>query len=160
MNRKNISIVISLILLGLIFIQISAITKTFYSNGLIKIKSHYSVNETINRLEKILTRKGMTIFIRINHSAGAKKVGIKLRPTELLIFGNPMVGTHFFTSKQTAGIDLPMKALAWRDEKGQVWLTYNDPDYIAKRHGIKDRENVVKKMSGVLEKMSAIAIGN
>ena len=87
-------------------------------------------------------------------------MGLKLRPTELLIFGNPKLGTHFFTSNQTAGIDLPMKALAWEDKNGQVWLTYNDPKYIARRHGIKDRDEIVVKMSRALGKFASISSGN
>lgn len=128
-------------------------------NGLITIKSKYSVKETLDRLEGVLKEKGITIALRWNHSAKAEKVGIPLRPTELLIFGNPKLGSNFFTSKQTSGIDLPMKALAWKDENGQVWLTYNDPAYIAKRHGITDRDEVVKKMTGALSKFSAAATG-
>ena len=91
--------------------------------------------------------------------AGAEKAGIKLRPTELLIFGNPKLGSHMFTSNQVSGIDLPMKALAWEDEKGQVWLTYNDPAYIAGRHGIADRPKIVKKMTGALGKLTGKAAG-
>ena len=126
--------------------------------GLIVKKSPYTATKTINRLKKILRSKGITIVKHWSHSRGGKKVGIPLRPTELLIFGNPKMGTHFFTSKQTAGIDLPMKALAWKDEKGQVWLAYNDPQYIADRHGIDDRDNIVKKMTGALDKMTSKAV--
>ena len=129
-------------------------------NGLISKKSKYSVKETLDRLEKVLKKKGISVALRWDHSAKGKKVGIPLRPTELLIFGNPKLGTNFFTSKQTSGIDLPLKALAWQDEKGQVWLTYNDPSYIAKRHGITDRDEVVKKMTGALDKFTAAATGN
>ena len=128
-------------------------------DGLIVKKSNYSVSETITRLENALTKKGITVALRWSHDSKAKAVGIPLRPTELLIFGNPKLGSNMFTSKQTAGIDLPMKALAWEDEKGDVWLGYNDPNYIAARHGIADRDEVVKKMSGALNKMSDIAIG-
>ncbi len=128
--------------------------------GLISKKSHFSVKVTLDRLENVLRKKGITVVTRWSHHAGAKKAGIALRPTELLIFGNPKLGSHFFTSNQTAGIDLPMKALAWKDEKGQVWLTYNDPTYIANRHGINDRPAIVKKMTGALNKFSNIATGN
>ena len=129
-------------------------------NGMIIKKSHYSVKVTLDKLENVLRKKGITIVTRWSHHAGAKKVGIPLRPTELLIFGNPKLGSHFFTSNQTAGIDLPMKALAWKDKKGQVWLTYNDPAYIANRHGINDREETVKKMTGALNKLTNVATGN
>ncbi len=157
MNKKNIFIVIFLILLGLIIIQISIIIKISNSNGIIKIKSHYSVNETINRLEKILHRKGMTIFIRINHSAGAKKAGIKLRPTELLIFGNPKVGTPLMLCSQTAALDLPQKALSYKDKKGQVWLVYNDPAYMAKRDNIRGCKKPLDKITAALKKFTRLA---
>jgi len=126
-------------------------------NGLITKKSKNSADQTIDKLEKVLRKKGITIFARISHSKGAKGVNIPLRKTELLIFGNPKMGSHFFTSNQTAGIDLPLKALAWKDAKGQVWLTYNDPAYIAKRHGITDRSKIVMKMTGALKKFTDIA---
>jgi len=129
-------------------------------DGMISKKSPHSVKVTLDRLEKVLRKKGITIVTRWSHDAGAKKVGIALRPTELLIFGNPKLGSHFFTSKQTAGIDLPMKALAWKDEKGQVWLTYNDPAYVANRHGINDRDKIKNKMTGALNKLTNVAIGN
>ena len=128
--------------------------------GMINKKSNFSVKVTIDRLENVLRKKGITVVTRWSHHAGAKKAGIALRPTALLIFGNPKMGSHFFTSNQTAGIDLPMKALAWKDEKGQVWLTYNDPTYIANRHGINNRPAIVKKMTGALNKFSNIATGN
>lgn len=127
--------------------------------GLIVKKSQFSVSETITRLENALTQKGITVALRWNHASKAEAVGIPLRPTELLIFGNPKLGSNMFTSQQTAGIDLPMKALAWEDENGNVWLGYNDPNYIASRHGVSDRAEVVKKMSGALDKMSNIAVG-
>ena len=127
------------------------------SNGMISKKSAYSVKETIDRLEAVLKKKGITIVTRWSHSDRAKAVNIPLRPTELLLFGNPKLGSNMFTSKQTAGIDLPMKALAWEDENGQVWLTYNDPAYIAKRHGITDRAKVVAKMTAALDKFSTLA---
>lgn len=128
------------------------------SNGLIMKRSPYSVSKTIQRLENVLRKKGFTIFAVVDHYAGANKAGIKLRPTKLLIFGNPKVGSHFFTSNQTAGIDLPMKALAWKDAKGQVWLAYNDPKYIAKRHGIRNRPAIVKKMTGALNNFTNAAV--
>ena len=128
-------------------------------DGLISKKSEFGASETLDRLENVLKEKGITIFARISHSAGAEGVGIALRPTELLIFGNPKFGSHFFTSKQTAGIDLPMKALAWEDADGQVWLSCNDPQYIADRHGIADRDEIVQKMTDALDKMTNAAIG-
>jgi len=126
--------------------------------GMIVIKSANSVKVTLDKLEAVLKKKGITIVTRWSHDVGAKKVGIKLRPTELLIFGNPKLGSHFFTSRQTSGIDLPLKALAWQDEKGQVWLGYNDPAYIATRHKITDRSEIVAKMTGALRKLTSIAV--
>ncbi len=126
--------------------------------GLITKKSPYSVKVTLDRLEGILKKKGFTIALRWDHAARAAGAGMALRPTELLVFGNPKVGTHFFTSRQTAGIDLPMKALAWEDENGQVWLAYNDPAYIARRHGITDRDATVRKMTGALQKLTDAAV--
>jgi uncharacterized protein (DUF302 family) len=128
-------------------------------NGLITKKSHYSVKVTLDRLEKILKEKGITIALRWSHSDRAKGVNIPLRPTDLLIFGNPKLGSHMFTAKQTAGIDFPMKALAWKDAKGKVWLTYNDPAYLAKRHHINNRDDVVKKMTGALNNFTNYATG-
>ena len=127
-------------------------------NGMISKKSAHGVTKTIDRLEAVLKKKGITIVTRWSHSERANGVDIPLRPTELILFGNPKLGSHMFTSEQTAGIDLPMKALAWEDEKGQVWLTYNDPAYIANRHGITDREKIVAKMTGALNKLTGAAI--
>lgn len=126
--------------------------------GLVVKQSPYSASETIDRLENALKEKGISIVTRWNHSAKAGGVGIPLRDTELLLFGNPKLGSHMFTAEQTAGIDLPMKALAWKDESGQVWLGYNDPQYIADRHGIDNRSEVIAKMQGALDKLSDAAV--
>ena len=142
-----------------IFFTLFVSSQVLAENGLITKPSTHSVKETIDRLEHVLKEKGITIALRWSHDAKAKAAGIDLRPTELLIFGNPKLGSHMFTSKQTAGIDFPMKALAWQDENGKVWLTYNDPAYLANRHGITDREEIVKKMSGALNKFSDVATG-
>ena len=125
--------------------------------GLISKKSAHSVQKTIDRLEAILKEKGVTVALRWSHSDRANAVDIPLRPTELLIFGNPKLGSHMFTSNQTAGIDLPMKALAWEDADGQVWLSYNDPAYFARRHGIEDRPEIVENMTGALNKFTDAA---
>ena len=152
----------ALVLWGLIaaLASFATVASAGSNEGMITKKSKYSVTETIDRMEDALKKKGITIALRWSHSDRAKGVGMELRPTELLIFGNPKMGTHFFTSNQTAGIDLPMKALAWQDAKGQVWLTYNDPAYIAGRHGIKDRAEIVKKMTNALNNFSNIATGS
>src|SRR5574337_756224 len=103
------------------------------SNGMITVASSYSVGETLDRLTTALTGAGLRVFARINHTSNAEEVDLKLRPTELLIFGNPRGGTPLMQDKQTVGIDLPVKALAWEDEEGKVWLTYNEAAWLATR---------------------------
>ena len=105
-------------------------------DGLITIASKLSVKETTDRLASTVTSKGMTVFGRIDHGVGAAQVGMPLRPTEVLIFGNAKGGTPLMQAKQTIGIDLPLKALAWEDADGKVWLTSNDPAWLARRHGL------------------------
>ena len=123
--------------------------------GMITVPSAHGVKETIDRLDRLLNEKGMTVFARVDHSAGAIKVGMTLRPTELLIFGNPQVGTPLMERNQTAGIDLPQKALAWEDEQGQVWLSYNDPNYLAVRHGITDCSDLIGKIEAALKNFTS-----
>jgi len=126
-------------------------------DGLISVKSSHDVKATADRLENILNQKGMTVFIRINHSAGARKVGKKLRPTELVVFGNPKVGTPLMQCSQSVAIDLPQKALIWQDDKGQAWLTYNDPNYLAQRHGLSECTEVIKKVEKALSNFAKAA---
>jgi len=159
-NRKFLSpkiLTVAVALFALLAVQAPAHAGP---DGLITKQSKYSVKVTLDKLEAVLKKKGITIVTRWSHDAGAKKAGIDLRPTELLIFGNPKLGSHMFTSKQTSGIDLPMKALAWQDADGKVWLSYNDPAYITKRHGINDRDKVKAKMTGALNKLTNVATGN
>jgi uncharacterized protein (DUF302 family) len=104
------------------------------SNGLITVASRFSVSETLDRLTAAITSAGLLVFARINHAKNAEEVGLELRPTELLIFGHPRGGTPLMQDKQTAGIDLPVKALVWEDEEGTVWLTYNEAAWLATRH--------------------------
>jgi uncharacterized protein (DUF302 family) len=104
-------------------------------NGLVSVPSAHGVKETLDRLENDVRSKGITIFARIDHAAGAKAVGLPLRPTELLIFGNAKAGTPLMQSHQTLGIDLPLKVLGWEDAAGKVWLSYNEPEWLAARHG-------------------------
>jgi len=127
-------------------------------NGLIKMESPHSATMTIDRLQAALEAKGIQVMARVRHQRNAEKVELELRPTELLIFGNPNLGTHMMTAEQTAGIDLPMKALAWEDADGKVWLAYNDPAWIAKRHGIQERGEIVGKMQKALETFSKQAV--
>ena len=124
------------------------------ADGLIVKPSQHSVGKTLDRLTDILKKKGITVFARVDHKAGGKKVGKTLRDTQVLIFGNPKLGTPLMQSARTIGIDLPMKALAWKDEDGKVWIAYNDPAYLALRHNIRDKHKVFKKMSGALNKLT------
>jgi len=126
--------------------------------GLIEKPSPYTVAETMDRLETVLEGKGITVALRWDHGGNAADVDIDMRDTQVLIFGNPKIGSHLMTSAQSAGIDLPMKALAWRDADGRVWLAYNDPSYIAARHGIDDRAETVAKMSGALDALTDAAV--
>src|SRR5215472_8175393 len=104
--------------------------------GLATVPSAFGPKETMDQLENDIQAKGLTIFARIDHSAGAMDVGLTLRPTELIIFGNARGGTPLMQSVQTTGIDLPLKALVWEDAAGHTWLSYNDPSWLAKRHGL------------------------
>jgi len=133
------------------------VSTAFAGNGVISVKSSHDVEATADRLENILNQKGMTVFIRINHSAGARKVAKTLRPTELVVFGNPKVGTPLMQCSQTVGIDLPQKALVWQDDKGQVWLSYNDPNYLDQRHGLAECAQVIKKVEKALSNFAKAA---
>jgi len=129
-------------------------------DGLITIASAHGVKDTIDRLEADVRSKGMTVFARIDHAAGAQAAGLALRPTELLIFGSAKAGTPLMQSRQTIGIDLPLKALAWEDSAGAVWLSYNDPAWLAARHGLADGGGVVTTMAATLEALSKRAAGS
>jgi len=126
-------------------------------NGLINMKSPYDVTATTDRLEESLTAKGMTVFARINHTEGALKVGKELRPTVLIIFGNPKVGTPLMQCAQSVAIELPQKALIWEDENRQVWLSYNDPVYLARRHNIENCDEHINKISNALGNFARVA---
>jgi uncharacterized protein (DUF302 family) len=131
------------------------------ADGLITIRSSYGPQDTMNRLEAEARAKGMTVFANIDHAAGAKAVGLSLRPTELLIFGNAKGGTPLMQSNQTIGIDLPLKALVWQDASGGTWLSYNDPSWLAKRHGLgREVEATVGAMAAALDAIARTATGS
>ena len=124
------------------------------AEGLVVVKSPYSVMETMNRFENIVKERGLTVFSRIDHAAGAAKIGKSLRATEVIIFGNPQGGTPFMECAQTVGIDLPLKALIWEDDSSQVWLGYNDPLFLAQRHGVAQcpvAEKLRQALAGLAE---------
>lgn len=132
-------------------------TSAIAAEGLVVKPSNYSVAETIDRLQAMLEDKGLKIFARIDHQAGADGAGLELRPTEVLIFGNPKLGTPLMTSAQTTAIDLPQKALAYEDADGQVYLAYNDIGYLQARHDIAERDEVIGKIRGALGKFTDAA---
>jgi uncharacterized protein (DUF302 family) len=128
------------------------------ADGLTTIPSGFGPQDTMNRLETAVKAKGMTVFARIDHAAGAAAVALPLRPTELLIFGNAKGGTPLMQSVQTIGIDLPLKAVVWQDASGKTWLSYNDPEWLAKRHGLGgETEAAVKMMTGALAAVAKAA---
>jgi uncharacterized protein (DUF302 family) len=109
---------------------------TSAQNGLIHLASKHSVDETLRRLEELLQQKGLTTFAKVDHSGEAAKVGLEMRPTKLLIFGSPKAGTPLMQASPSLAIDLPLKALFWQDADSNVWLTYNDPTYLMRRHDV------------------------
>lgn len=131
----------------------------FAENGLITLKSEFTVGETIDRLEKAAVALGMTVFLRLDHAAGAAKIGGNLRPTELLVFGSPKGGTPLLQCSQSVGLDLPLKALVWQDPAGAVWLSYNDPSYLSSRHSLADScDGAIDAMRKALDGLSRSAI--
>jgi uncharacterized protein (DUF302 family) len=128
------------------------------ADGLTSVRSSHGPTDTMNRLEAEVKAKGMTVFARIDHAAGAAEVGLSLQPTELLIFGNAKAGTPLMQSTQTIGIDLPLKALVWQDASGDTWLSYNDPSWLAKRHGLgHEVEATVNAMTAALDAIARTA---
>lgn len=116
-------------------------------NGIIHVPSKYSVPEAIRRLDGLARSKGLTVFARIDFSGDATKVGLRMRPAQLLIFGNPKSGTPLMIAAPSIALDLPLKALAWEDADGKAWLSYNAPEYLKERHGLRD--DLLKNISGV-----------
>ena len=128
--------------------------------GLTTVPSSHAVKDTIDRLEADVKRKGMTVFARIDHAQGARDAGLALRPTELLIFGSARGGTPLMQIQQTIGIDLPLKALAWEDAGGKVWLSWNDPAWLAARHGIAAGAELTKALAAALAAAAKTAAGS
>jgi len=126
-------------------------------DGVITIPSSFGPKETMDRLETEIRAHGMKIFARIDHAAGARDAGLELRPTEVIVFGNARGGTPLMQSAQTIGIDLPLKALVWQDAANKTWISYNEPNWIAQRHGITNKEAVLGKMSELLGTIATTA---
>ncbi len=139
--KTSILIIVSILLVA---------TPVIAAEGVINVISEFTVVETADRLEHVLNEQGMTLFNRIQHSEAAAKVGIELRDTELIIFGNPKVGSPLMKCQQSVAIDLPQKALIWQDAEKQVWISYNDPKYLVKRHAISGCDQVIDKVTKAL----------
>ena len=128
------------------------------ADGLTTIPSSFAAKETMDRLEAAVKTKGLTVFARVDHAAGAAAAGLPLRPTELLIFGNARGGTPLMQADQAVGIDLPLKALVYEDVNGKVWLAYNNPAWLAQRHGLGPNVDVtVKALEAALHGLAAAA---
>ena len=132
-------------------------TSTFAASGVIDVASNHGVEETVERLQRILNDKGMTIFEVVDHSGGAKNAGVELRQTIMILFGNPGVGSPLMKCRQSVGIDLPRKALVWEDDSGKTWISYNNPKYLQKRHKISGCEDVLTKMEKALAGITGAA---
>ena len=128
------------------------------NNGLVSITCSHEVKAMADRLETLLVEKGFTVFSRIDHAAGAKKIGEHLRPTELLIFGNPNSGTPLMQNIQTCAIDLPQKFLIWEDATSNVWVSYNAPNYLIQRHSLTSCDELIKKIENSLKNIIAEAL--
>lgn len=143
--------------ISIFFLILFLLPSAYAAGGMVTMRSAHSVGDTADRLEAGLLKAGFKIFARVNHAAGAESVGLALPPTELLIFGKPQAGTLLMQSERTIGIDLPLKFLVWEDAEGQVMLGWNDPEWLAKRHGIGDKAPVINKIGGALRKFASQA---
>ena len=125
--------------------------------GLVTLPSAHSATETVERLKGLLAQKGIEVFAHIDHAAGARAVGLPLRPTQVLIFGNPRAGTPLMQSRQTVGLDLPLRALAWEDEQGKAWLTYRRVADLARYHHVTGHDAAVQALDDGLDGLARAA---
>lgn len=144
--------------IGLLSLAVLALHASAARAEVIRTPSPYPVKETIDRLEGLARERGLTVFGRVDHAAGAKRVGQELRPTELLIFGNPVTGTPLMQAEQTMGLSLPLKALAWQDVDGQVWLGYDAPAAVAAERGVTRDHPLIGKIAEALKALSDAAV--
>ncbi|WP_445663951.1 DUF302 domain-containing protein [Fodinibius sp. AD559] len=147
------------IITTVVFILGIITTPAVAQEGMEIVQSKYSVEETTDRLQKVLKDNGLTIFEKVNHQEGASSVSMEMPPTTVLIFGNPKLGTPLMQCAPTVAIDLPQKVLIWNDQNGQVNVGYNSPDYLKKRHSIKGCDQELQKISGALQKFAQTAAG-
>ena len=145
-------------LVSVVFVLLTASFSVAAFDGMVKYESYHSVKETADRFENIAKSKGLTLFARVDHRSNASSVGLELRPTEVIIFGNPKVGTPLMQCAQEVAIDLPQKVLISEDSDNKVWLSYNNPNYLMKRHNIQGCDEVIKKIASVLDKLSKAAV--
>ncbi len=156
----RISKISSAVVLGLALISSTcAVAQTVGADGLIRVKSAYGMDETVSRIKKDIAGKGIMFFSEVDQSKLAANAGVKLHPSTLLTFGNPPLGVQFMTSKPEAGLDWPVRLLVYQNEKGEVWATYTDFTWIARRHGITDRAEVFKTATGVVESITSSVRG-
>jgi uncharacterized protein (DUF302 family) len=147
----------------LVVLAISAMliaVPSFGAEGVVTRRSAHSVEETMNRLEQAVRARDLVVIARVDHAGAAQRAGLALRPTQLLIFGHPRSGTPLMARAQTVGIDLPLKALVWQDEQGQVWLGYNDPAWLAQRHGLTEPAQILQAIKTTLEALAGSATGS
>jgi len=135
---------VAVLIVGLVLSALAAGNPAKKKNGIVDVPSNHSVEETVDRLKDILQTKGITLFALIDHSGEAEKVGMKMPPTKLLIFGSPKAGTPLMLAAPSIAIDLPLKILVWEDAHGKVWLSYNTPEYLKDRHGLP--QNLVQNI--------------
>lgn len=129
-------------------------------DSIIRLSSQHSVSKTADQFVTTIQEKGFNVFARVDHKANAEKVGMELRPTQVVIFGNPKVGTKLMQCSQEVAIDLPQKALIYEDKQGKTWIAYNNPMYLKDRHGMKGCDQVLAKINGVLNNMASQAASN
>lgn len=143
---------------GTLLLAVLLFSSPLYAgNNYVSKKSSNSVAISMDRLENALKQRGVGILARVDHAGAAQKADMTLRPTQVLIFGNPKLGTPLMQSNQQIGLDLPLKVLAWEDSKGQTWLTYEKPGEMAERHGMKEPAEALKKIAGVLDAVTSEA---
>ena len=143
--------------LFLLFAPLAAAAAGGHSADIVTVKSAHDVATTIDRLAAAVEGAGATVFARVDHAGGAAKIGAELRPTQMLMFGNPQLGTPAIQGAQTIGMDLPLRAVAWEDEAGETHLSYTDPAAMAARHGIAADHPAIGKMTGALGKLTGKA---
>ncbi|MDX1636611.1 MAG: DUF302 domain-containing protein [Balneolaceae bacterium] len=149
----RLTVLLVIIVVGLPIYSVQA------QDGLVTVESHYPVEQTADRLQQAMAEKGLTIFERVNHHFGAESVNMELRPTVVLIFGNPKLGTPLMQCAPTVAVDLPQKMVVWEDDNGDVMIGYNDPDYLKQRHYITGCDAELNNIGAALKTIATAAAG-